>query len=121
MAKILVVDDSTISRKMALHVVQQCGHDTVEASGGEQALERIASDNPEVIILDLLMPKVDGFAVLQKMKDDEIAIPTLILSADIQRTTRERCSALGVAGFLNKPPQKEDVENAIKNAIEDAA
>jgi CheY-like chemotaxis protein len=114
MAKILVVDDSWVARLGMKKLLTALGHDVVEADDGHRALEQIRQTPPEVVFLDLLMPGLDGFAVLEMLRREGLAVPILILSADIQDSTIQKCLSLGARACLPKPPTRDRVEEALR-------
>lgn len=97
--------------------------DTYEVSSvhnGPAAIEVIQKEYFDLVLLDLLMPEMDGFAVLQAMKAMDKMPPVLVISADIQDTTRERVLRLGAVGLINKPPKREQLLSAIDAALDSA-
>jgi CheY-like chemotaxis protein len=106
---ILVVDDSKFSRGRILSALQSLGHIMIEAADGQEALNLIEAHAPDLIITDLLMPNVDGFGLLRGLRDRKILLPVLVVSADIQSSSRQMCEELGVLAFLNKPFAPQDL------------
>lgn len=105
-SSILVVDDSKSSRKVNLAMVRELLGDQVtclEASGGEQALAILASQEVDVVLLDLTMPGISGFDVLAEMRAKHLHGRVIVVSADIQRLAKERVASLGATGFIDKP------------------
>jgi CheY-like chemotaxis protein len=115
---VLIVDDSLLSRKKLGSLIDKDKYRAATAKDGREAVEKIGQEQYDVILLDLLMPGMTGFEVLEYMKENNIGIPAIVVSADIQETTKEKCLSLGAVNFLNKPPQKEALNNAINEAIE---
>ena len=113
MARILVIDDSLLMRLKIRSILEAEGHEVTEASGGREGLIKIKKTNPDCIVLDLLMPDLNGTEVVRYMKKTKIDIPVIICTADIQRTTRDECIGLGVRVFLNKPPDRLDLLDAV--------
>ncbi len=109
MPKILICDDSWLTRRGVKRIVQSEGYEVCEAENGLQGLEMLkASDsNIDAVILDLLMPKMSGVEFLDALKGENIMIPVVVLTADIQKTVKEKCTELGAGAFLNKPPEPE--------------
>ena len=119
MRRLLIVDDSFTSRGMLTRIIG----DTYEVSSvhnGPAAIEVIQKEYFDLVLLDLLMPEMDGFAVLQAMKAMDKMPPVLVISADIQDTTRERVLRLGAVGLINKPPKREQLLSAIDAALDSA-
>ncbi len=104
---ILICDDSRFTRQRITDYLSGLDCTLIQAENGKMALEKIVSEKPDLMFLDLLMPDLDGFGVLEELKKSDNLIPVVIISADIQNTTVERCISLGAKAFLNKPPQKE--------------
>ena len=118
MAKILLIDDSWLTRRGLSGMVSAMGHDVLEADNGIRGLEMIARETPDCILLDLLMPAMDGYDVLKRLRDTGIRIPVLVCSADIQHTAREKCMTLGSAGFINKPPNETELKEMLSAVLE---
>jgi CheY-like chemotaxis protein len=81
--KVLVVDDEPQTLQLMTEVLQEAGYVTIPASGGRQALEALQRELPDAVLLDLLMPEIDGFEVIRCMKEDSILreIPVFVLTA----------------------------------------
>src|SRR5689334_12893859 len=102
-AKILVVDDSGLARRLLRKILEDLGHEVEDASDGAEALERYALNRHDAIILDLLMHGMYGVEVLEKFKQLNPSLPVIVVSADIQRTTRDQVKAAGAVAMVNKP------------------
>jgi CheY-like chemotaxis protein len=105
MGRVLVVDDEPDVLLLCRLNLQQRGHELLEASNGPTALELARERQPEVIVLDLMLPGMNGYEVLENLKQDERTsdIPVLVLTAKSLRADRERSHGLGASGFLTKP------------------
>ena len=104
--KILLVDDEDDIREVAqMSLEMTAGWDVVTAASGAEALRRVAEDRPDAILLDVMMPEMDGPATARALKasDDTAAIPIILLTAKVQAADRRRFDDLGVAGVLSKP------------------
>ncbi len=113
MARILVVDDSTFQRKRILGMVERLGHETLDASGGAEALEVISAQQPDCVFLDLLMTHLGGIETLRQLQQRGSKIPVIVMTADMQETIRRQCLELGAVDVLHKPPRLEDIEAAL--------
>ena len=113
MGKILVVDDSTFQRNKIVQILSQAGYEADQRTNGKEALEYLEQNEPRLVLLDLLMPELDGFGVLEALKARKCNVPVVVLTADIQETQKARCLELGAANFLNKPPKVEQLLEAI--------
>lgn len=117
MYKILLIDDSEYMRKLTGQILSESGYDVFMASSGSEGLRLAASEKPDCVILDLLMPDMDGFDVLKQLRQDRNTIPIIIFSSDIQDSARARCFKLGAFDFVDKPPQRDTLVNKIKMAV----
>jgi CheY-like chemotaxis protein len=116
-AKILVVDDSGLARRLIRKNLEELGYEVEDVSDGAQALERYVLNQHDAVILDLLMHGMYGVEVLEKLKELNRALPVIIATADIQRTTREQVKAAGAVAMLNKPVVKEQLEEVLTIAL----
>lgn len=117
MALILIIDDSSFTRKRIANMVKAEGHDTIEASDGRQGLEMTATHSPECIVIDLIMPEMDGLELLKSLQNQGSKIPRIVVTADIQESVRQECIEHGALAVLNKPPKKGELENALAEAL----
>ena len=104
MTKIVVADDDRMFRKAAETTLRRQGYTVATASDGEEALQLIRSQRPDIIVLDLIMPKLQGFDVLQVLKQDPVtaAIPVIVLSSLIQEQDKQEALDLGAVAYFNK-------------------
>ena len=101
---VLVVDDDMGIRGVLTQLLQDEGHQVASAANGQEALERLADRRPPgVILLDLMMPVMNGWEFMNRRRDDEriASIPVIVISADGQ--VREKANAIGAVGYLTKP------------------
>ncbi len=117
MSKIIVCDDSLFARKRISKFIEQCADEILHAVDGEDVLGKIEQENPDLIILDLLMPKVDGIGVLKALRERNNSIPVIVLSADIQSSTKEKVYELGADYFLNKPPSEAELVDKVNELL----
>ena len=103
--KILVVDDEpTIVRLMEFILARQ-GHDVLVAVNGEEALQKIKAHRPDLVLLDIMMPRIDGYEVAQKLRADPqtASLPIIMLSAKAQDEDIRRGVEVGVDEYVTKP------------------
>lgn len=117
MAKIMVCDDSMFQRKVLKDIFEAAGHNPVFATNGEELLAKLEGERVDCIFLDLLMPGISGFDVLKRLQERHNLVPVIVLSADIQESSQQKCKELGAFAFLNKPPQKEQVIQTFYSAL----
>jgi two-component system, chemotaxis family, chemotaxis protein CheY len=103
MVKILIVDDSAFARTNLKRTLTGAGYDVVEASSGQQAIDQVKLDSPDIVTLDLLMPGLSGLDTLKIMKTIIPKTKFIIITADVQSLTREELIREGADAFINKP------------------
>ncbi len=118
MAKILVVDDSNLSRRISRRILQDGGHEVVEAEDGIAALEHYFLDKPDAVLLDITMKGMTGIEVLKKLREMDARARVVIATADIQSSTRTLTHDAGAAGFITKPLAADQLLTAIKAALQ---
>src|SRR6185436_5093131 len=101
--KVLLVDDSSLARRSTRRVLEQAGYTVVEAEDGLSALERFSLEKPDIVLLDLVMKGMYGLDVLSKLRELDPAARVVVMSADIQTSSRDLVQSAGAAAFLNKP------------------
>jgi len=103
--QILVVDDNRLNRIKLAHSLQQEGHRSAMAENGRQALDMLAAQPFDVVLLDLIMPELDGYHVLDQMKRDSRLrdIPVIVISALDDMDSILRCIEMGATDYLPKP------------------
>ena len=117
MTSILVVEDSWLTRKVICKMLRAEGYETLEASSGPQALELLGTKAPNCMLLDLLMPEMEGREVLQTIRDRGYKIPVIVITADIQATTHSECMELGALAVIHKMPNSDELIGWIKKAL----
>ena len=103
--RILVVDDDFLNRLVLSTSLQEQGYEVAMAENGAQALEVLGSQAFDVVLLDLVMPELDGFQVLERMKGDSVQreIPVIVISALDEMESILRCIEMGATDYLPKP------------------
>jgi CheY-like chemotaxis protein len=96
------------------------GHRVREATNGLEAAEAIAAETPDVLIMDLSMPKMDGRTLLRSLKERNVGFPIIVLTADVQQLVVAECLALGAAEVLHKPPREEKIAAALERVLAEA-
>ena len=105
---LLIVDDSSFSRKMVIKALPETWDvEITQAVNGAEALDELQKGRGEVMFLDLNMPEVDGYQVLEEVSEKSLPTKVFVLSADIQPKAEERVKALGALAFIKKPFTKE--------------
>ncbi|MBC7248742.1 MAG: response regulator [Anaerolineae bacterium] len=117
MAKILIVDDSSLSRRMLRQALEPLGHQIIEAPEGLTALELYALHQPDLVLLDLTMSGMYGLEVLRKLREMDQEARVIIATADIQNSTRAMVEAAGARGYITKPFAGEQVRNVVSSIL----
>jgi len=118
MSRILIIDDSLFQRRVISAPLQKAGYEICEAVNGMDGLEKIHGNSPDLIVLDILMPGKTGLDVLKELKEEGNTIPVIMLTSDVQESTREECLSLGARAFVNKPVRAEEILKVIAPLID---
>lgn len=117
METVLIVDDSIFARRVLKQCISGIGYQTLEAEDGRKALQMVTSHQIECILLDLNLPELTGMEVLKHLHEQNNKIPVIVVSADIQDSTRNKCLELGCVHFETKPIKVENIERAVTTAM----
>lgn len=109
--KILIVDDIQADRDKLERIVADAGHQTLLAENGAVAVERARRDQPDLILMDVNMPEIDGFAATRMLKADESTrnIPVIFVSGKNQKADIAWGQMLGAKGYVTKPYSPEQI------------
>jgi PleD family two-component response regulator len=119
--KILVVDDDRISVNLLEQLLQRHGYTRVMGiTASRSAVETCATFDPDLLLLDLIMPEVDGFAVLDALRSDasEDFLPIVVLTGDVSEESKARALEAGATDFLVKPVSQTEALLRIRNLLE---
>ena len=112
---ILVVDDSAMARKMLIKSLPpEWDVEISQAANGVEAIEAYRAGKAAVMFLDLTMPVLDGFGVLEALRKEDLNSMVIVVSADIQPIAQERVMSLGAIAFVKKPVSSELISNVLK-------
>ena len=105
MKKVLVAEDDPASRELIREVLDGRGYEVIEACDGAEALEKIEQLTPDLVLLDIQMPVLDGYAVLRRVRESPrfAAVPVLAVTAYAMREDREKVLGAGFNGYITKP------------------
>ena len=116
--KILVVDDNLGSRLMLKRMLVPLGFDLMEAGDGYEALNRVKTDQPDLILMDLVMPVLDGFETTRRIRALDIHIPIIGVSATVSESFRAESRAAGCNDFLAKPIQLKELLDGLQRLMQ---
>src|SRR6187551_1815745 len=115
--RVLVVDDSGLARRRARGILESAGFEVIEAEDGLAALERYVVDKPDVVLLDLVMKGMYGLDVLSKLREIDPQVKVIVVSADVQTSSRQMVQDGGASGFINKPASAEQVVLMVEQVL----
>lgn len=118
MARILVVDDHASIRRLITLSLEDRGHDCEEAADGSQALDALGNSDFDAMILDLMMPDIDGFEVLECLADNSV-LPILVLTATARPDAESVALEAGATAVLRKPFDPDEIAITIDRLVED--
>jgi twitching motility two-component system response regulator PilH len=121
MARVMIVDDSPTDVQNLKNILQRAGHSVVEATSGQDALERVKLEKPDVVIMDVVMPGVNGFQATRSLSKDATTshIPVIVVSSKNQETDRVWALRQGAREYLVKPVKETDLLAKIKTVLGD--
>lgn len=114
--RVLTVDDSASMRALLLGALTSSGFDVDQAEDGQEALEWLASNEVDVIITDINMPRLDGFGLIEKLRDSAMHAerPILVLSTESSDDKKLRARSAGATGWIVKPFDAEKLTTALR-------
>jgi CheY-like chemotaxis protein len=122
-AKILVVDDEALVRNMICDGLAAAGHPVLTASSGEEALQVVQAERPACILMDIMMPDLDGYDTCAALKSDPqtASIPVLLVSATNNPQVMEQAKKAGAVAVLRKPLRIAELQRTVSQALRVAA
>ena len=115
--RILVVDDSGLARRRARAILESAGFEVIEAEDGMAALESYFVEKPDLVLLDLVMKGMYGLDVLSKLREIDPQVKVIVVSADVQTSSRQMVQDGGASGFINKPASAEQVVLMVEQVL----
>lgn len=116
--KVMIVDDEAHIRKYVSLVLKSMGiHSIVEAPDGEQAVATFEREHPDLVLLDVNMPQIDGIETLKRLKVSDPDCVVIMLTSLANRHTVEQALELGAANYVRKDTPKEQISKAIADTI----
>ncbi len=116
---VLVIDDQEDERAIQRAMLGHLGYSVREAPDGERGLQAATEDPPDLILLDIAMPRLDGFAVCRELRADErtSSVPVLLFTASVVGNLQERAEEVGADGVLTKPVDPHQVAEEVRRLI----
>jgi two-component system, chemotaxis family, chemotaxis protein CheY len=116
--KILVVDDSNLSRRTMRGILESQGYQIIEAQDGMTAIERYFLEKPDLVMLDIVMTGMQGLEVLEKLRKLDNQARVIIATADLQTFTHQLAMEAGAVGVVNKPFTTTAVVTVVNNVLQ---
>ncbi len=117
---VLIVDDEPMARTLLRLMLVRAGFNVSEAEDGFDALDKVRKNRPDVILLDVMMPGMDGFSVCERLRNDAetAALPIIMLSAKTDLASINRGLRVGATVYLTKPISPEDLTRHVHEVLE---
>jgi diguanylate cyclase (GGDEF)-like protein/PAS domain S-box-containing protein len=120
MARVLVVDDVAVNRELVATLLRYAGHELAEARDGEDALARTRAFRPDLVVCDILMPRMDGYEFVRRLRDEPAIAGTAIIfytASFLEKEARMLAYACGVLNVLTKPCEPQEILAAVASAL----
>ncbi len=119
-ATILIIDDDKLIRWSLSTVLGRAGYRVHEAATGKEGLAAVESGTPDLVLLDIMLPDMDGFTVLEAIRRSHPDLPILTMTADATTETALQALRLGARGHLDKPCDSAVLQDAVSEALNPA-
>jgi two-component system chemotaxis response regulator CheY len=119
MKKVLIVDDSAFTRSIHNQIITSAGYQTLEAASGAEAVATFEKEKPDLVVMDLLMPDMDGMDAVRKILQINADARIVICSVDRQRYRRKEAQEIGAVGFVSKPVDADKMIELLSDLLED--
>lgn len=118
-ARVLVVEDNPLNRELAEAILEMAGYETLSAADGEAALDAARTGQPDIILMDVDLPRLDGLEATRRLKGDPATegIPVVALTAYAMAGDEERARAAGCDGYVTKPINRPSLLAAVTRAL----
>jgi CheY-like chemotaxis protein len=118
-ARVLIVDDERANRQLLQIMLEPEGYELSVATSGEEALASVAQQRPDLVVLDIMMPGMNGYVVASRLKADPATrhIPVLVLSSLDDQNSRAHGAGAGADGFLAKPVDRRELCRLVRTML----
>jgi CheY-like chemotaxis protein len=117
MASILIIDDSSFTRGKLRAILKKENHTIEEADDGIKGLQLASTKSFDLILLDIIMPGMDGLKILGALRGRASMPPVIVITADIQESVHQQCLELGAAEVLYKMPKEQELLGAVARVL----
>jgi CheY-like chemotaxis protein len=119
MAKVLIADDSEAFRRLNAEILKMDGHQVLMARNGRETLELVRSERPDILLLDIMMPGLDGFEVCRELKGDPVTRGTLVVMVTaLSESVRYRALQAGADEYVTKPITSRKMRDLVRTLTE---
>jgi len=117
--KILIVDDAALMRRVLQHILQKAGYQVISAVNGRECLEKVETEKPDLVIMDRVMPEMDGLEALRALRANSVtfSLPIIIASAGQEAEDIAEMKAAGADGYVSKPFQPAQLLAAVQQRL----
>jgi PAS domain S-box-containing protein len=119
--RVLVAEDNAVNQRLATRLLEKRGHRVTVSGNGREAIEALANQTFDLVLMDVQMPEMDGFeataAIREKEKHSGAQIPIIALTAHAMKGDRERCLAAGMDGYLSKPIRSQELDEILETYL----
>ena len=121
MSTVLIAEDNATNRELLRELLSMRGHFVIEACNGQEALEMLEQTRPDVLLLDLGMPVLDGFGVIRKIRENPrlATLPVLAVTAYAMQGDREKIMKSGFSGYISKPVNARSLAEELERLLSD--
>jgi CheY-like chemotaxis protein len=122
--RILLAEDNPTNQKFAVRAIERAGHSVVVASNGREAVDALARDSYDVVLMDVHMPEMDGFDATRTIRERERGAdprrrtPIIAMTANAMKGDRERCLEVGMDGYVSKPVKRQTLFDEIERVLD---
>jgi CheY-like chemotaxis protein len=119
MTKILIAEDNAVNRELLRELLEARGYEVLEACDGQEALQMIEQTQPDILLLDIGMPVLDGFGVIRKIRENPCLarMPVVAITAYAMQGDREKIMQSGFNGYLSKPVDARSLAEELKRLL----
>jgi two-component system, cell cycle response regulator DivK len=119
MTKVLVAEDNPVNRELLRELLENRGYSVIEACNGQEALDMVQQGQPDLLLLDIGMPVLDGFAVMRRLRENPklATLPVLAVTAYAMRDDRDNALNAGFDGYISKPINARDLTNELERLL----
>ena len=119
MTNVLVAEDNPVNRELLRELLENRGYSVIEACNGQEALDMVEQSQPDLLLLDIGMPILDGFATVRKIRENPTfaTLPVLAVTAYAMQGDRENVLNAGFDGYLSKPINARDLANELERLL----